>query len=146
LPPASGQSVVVPEQLRQSFINDIHNVVGMLHSIEAVAEVDSDEKATRSVQLITFLQSIGERSEYLRQIQLLADFHARCKHMIQAGQTLLLHANALEWDDTIMMDPLLQWPRQSMAHRKELVVKQALEYFQAVRQRWHKATFFFKKI
>jgi hypothetical protein len=110
----------------------------MLNTIESISDVDSDEKARRSVDLIDYLHSIGEKCEYLRQIQLLAEFHARCKNLIQAGQTLLLHANALQWDDTVIMEPLLNLPRQTMSARREFVAKSALSYFQAADQ-WEDA-------
>ncbi|KAI5645238.1 dock-like domain-containing protein [Phthorimaea operculella] len=85
--------------------------------------------AAATVNLLNFYKNEIDRKEmYLRYVYKLHDLHVASDNFIEAGCTLLLHAETLSWDsDQIGVDP--ECPEVPEWKRKEAIYNQVLQYF-----------------
>jgi hypothetical protein len=78
--------------------------------------------------LLNFYKSIGREEIYLRYIYRLAELHKKSNNWIEAAFTLLLHAELLQWSNT-MLKPEGPYPRQSAAERKMALYNDIISFF-----------------
>lgn len=65
---------------------------------------------------------------YIRYIYKLRDLHVACENYVEAAFTLLLHAQLLNWEDTILQADL-GYPGQPEWQRKEKLYLNIISYF-----------------
>ncbi|XP_047526510.1 dedicator of cytokinesis protein 3 [Vanessa atalanta] len=88
-----------------------------------------DKRMAATVNLLNFYKNEIDRKEmYLRYVYKLHDLHIASDNWVEAGCTLLLYAETLNWDsDQIGVDP--EHPETPEWKRKEALYNQVLQYF-----------------
>ncbi|KAJ0179753.1 hypothetical protein K1T71_004344 [Dendrolimus kikuchii] len=88
-----------------------------------------DKRMAATVNLLNFYKNEIDRKEmYLRYVYKLHDLHIASDNFVEAGCTLLLYAETLNWDsDQIGVDP--EYPEVPEWKRKESIYNQVLQYF-----------------
>ncbi|CAH0728920.1 unnamed protein product, partial [Brenthis ino] len=88
-----------------------------------------DKRMAATVNLLNFYKNEIDRKEmYLRYVYKLHDLHIASDNWIEAGCTLLLYAETLNWEsDQIGVDP--EHPETPEWKRKEALYNQVLQYF-----------------
>ena len=75
-----------------------------------------------------YKNEIDRQEMYIRYIYKLRDLHLACDNFTEAGFTLLLHAELLDWDAHVLPADL-GYPAQSEWQRKEQLYHKIIEYF-----------------
>lgn len=92
------------------------------------------EKTFAISQLLTYLKRIGEHRLYIKYISRLSSLHSASQMHIEAGKSILLHAQELDWDLQKQLGPLrlsaTDYPAQSEFHRKKSIYEDAIQSFQ----------------
>ena len=64
---------------------------------------------------------------YVRYIYKLCDLHLAAENFVEAGFTLLLHADLLNWNDSILHADM-KYPIQPEWERKETIYLEVIQY------------------
>ena len=64
------------------------------------------------------MRQADRKDSYIRYIYLLVNEHLKCKRCVEAGNTILLHADLLEWRDDKTLEKQGDYGRQSERERK----------------------------
>ncbi|KAJ8257946.1 hypothetical protein GJAV_G00191470 [Gymnothorax javanicus] len=82
-----------------------------------------------TVNLLNFYKSeINKEEMYIRHIHKLCDMHLQAENYTEAGCTLLLYWELLQWEETPLRE-FLQYPAQSEWQRKEALSRKIIHYF-----------------
>lgn len=65
---------------------------------------------------------------YIRYIYKLRELHLQCDNHTEAGFTLLLHADLLDWTEQTLHNDV-EYPREQEWRRKERLYRQIIEHF-----------------
>ncbi|XP_061642302.1 dedicator of cytokinesis protein 3-like isoform X2 [Phyllopteryx taeniolatus] len=88
-----------------------------------------NKKIGCTVNLLNFYKSeINKEEMYVRYIHKLCDMHLQADNYTEAAFTLLLYWELLHWDERPIKD-LLHYPAQSEWHRKEVLCRKLIHYF-----------------
>jgi hypothetical protein len=78
--------------------------------------------------LLNFYKEMGREEIYIRYIYHLAELHKASQNWVEAANTLLLHAELLQWSIT-MQKQEGAFPRQTSAERKEALYDEIVTLF-----------------
>ena len=80
-----------------------------------------------------YKNEINREEMYIRYIHKLVQLHNNAGNSTEAGFTLLLHAELLDWGDNRMLeaDENDKYPASPAWQRKELIIKEAINSFDA---------------
>ncbi|XP_062520437.1 dedicator of cytokinesis protein 2-like [Corticium candelabrum] len=81
-----------------------------------------------TVNLLTYYREIGRPQMYIRYIDKLCELHLEAGSFAEAGFTVLLHADMLEWKD-VALTPQGRHPAERERERKERLLKEAISHF-----------------
>lgn len=86
-----------------------------------------------TLNLLKYYQEENRTDQYFRYVYKLHDLHLAAQNFTEAGFTLLLHGDHLNWDWERVLSETWDWdvqyPRQREAERKESIYLQVLNYF-----------------
>lgn len=91
-----------------------------------------------------YLKRTGRLSHYLKYVHLLCEQNLSFGNYTEAGFTLLLHANLLNWSDEMVPEEG-DFPAQPQRQRKEKLYSTAIEYFDKGKN-WEKAIDLIKEL
>ncbi|KAF2367981.1 DHR-1 domain [Trinorchestia longiramus] len=90
---------------------------------------NSDKRISCTVNLLNFYKNEINRQEmYVRYIYKLHDLHLPAGNFTEAGFTLQLHADQLDWSNKVLHADLL-YPAQTELTRKEYIYNKIISYF-----------------
>ncbi|CAH2107089.1 unnamed protein product [Euphydryas editha] len=106
-----------------------HRDKRMAATVNLLGAEHRDRRMAATVNLLNFYKNEIDRKEmYLRYVYKLHDLHIASDNWVEAGCTLLLYAETLNWDsDQIGVDP--EHPETPEWKRKEALYNQVLQYF-----------------
>lgn len=87
-----------------------------------------DERTIATLKIMEFLKIAQQPEPYIAYIHQLCKQHDNSNRLVEAGLTLLLHANLLSWSDKILPSQL-SFPEQKECKRKEILYSKAISYF-----------------
>lgn len=111
-----------------AFIESLAELLRRLLDYRTVQQGDRDLHMHVMFNLLNFYKEMGREEIYIRYIYHLAQLHKDSGNWVEAGFTLLLHAQLLQWTSN-MQKQEGQYPRQSSAERKEALYNDVIEYF-----------------
>ncbi|XP_054273723.1 dedicator of cytokinesis protein 3 isoform X2 [Macrosteles quadrilineatus] len=115
-----------------AFITSVTRLLERLLDYRSVIQGDEnrDKRMSCTVNLLNFYKNeINRKEMYLRYIYKLHALHVPADNYTEAGFTLKLYADSLQWSNrAVMSDPLAQ-AEQPEWHRKEQLYHQILQYF-----------------
>lgn len=111
-----------------AFIESLAELLRRLLDYRTVQQGDRDLHMHVMYNLLNFYKEMGREEIYIRYIYHLAQLHKDSGNWVEAGFTLLLHAQLLQWTSN-MQKQEGQYPRQSSAERKEALYNDIIEYF-----------------
>lgn len=98
----------------------------LLEYRDIILDDNNDNRMTCTVNLLDFYSEINRKEMYIRYVNKLCDLHLECENFTEAGYTLKLHSNLLDWSDT-PVPLLLKSAKYNHCHtNREL--KEALYY------------------
>jgi hypothetical protein len=103
-----------------------------------------DERTIATLKVMEFLKRAQHPEPYIIYVHELSKQHLSSNRMVEAGLTLLLHANLLNWSDKLVK-PLLQFPEQPERRRKEHLYLKATKYFDRAKD-WERAITLLKEL
>ncbi|RKP10227.1 dedicator of cytokinesis-domain-containing protein, partial [Thamnocephalis sphaerospora] len=119
----------------EGFLNNIHRFLELLFHVRSLPSGDEfeDERIVGTLKLLRFVKNIDQDEIYVKYVHQLVGVQARNQNLVEAGLTLKLHADMLDWSLERRVDSIaaLQLPAQSAFERKEQLYLQILEYFNA---------------
>ncbi|KAI9593307.1 hypothetical protein BDF19DRAFT_415419 [Syncephalis fuscata] len=112
-------------QQAEEFLGNVSRFLELLFHVRSCLMVTSLK--------MNVLLNIDQDEIYVKYVHQLVGVQARNQNLVEAGLTLKLHADLLEWSLTKRVDAIaaLQLPAQSAFERKEQLYLQVLEYFTA---------------
>jgi len=149
---------MLEEELKQRFATDVAHTklpgalfldhIGHLHDLMLsllkfpTTGIYEDERTSRALALMDYLRKKDEsgnirKEMYFRYVDFLVELHAELKNYQEAGITLLLEVDMLDWKDN-MLEPRGEFPRESEKQRKERLLQNAISFF-TTGQDWERA-------
>ncbi|XP_064383161.1 dedicator of cytokinesis protein 1-like [Halichondria panicea] len=110
------------------FIESLAELLRRLLDYRTVQQGDRDLHMHVMFNLLNFYKEMGREEIYIRYIYHLAELHKSIGSWVEAGFTLLLHAQLLQWSQQ-MQKQEGQYPKQSSADRKECLYHDIIDYF-----------------
>ncbi|PRP85542.1 hypothetical protein PROFUN_06774 [Planoprotostelium fungivorum] len=127
------------------FIQDIKQQTRLLYELASVPKetVFDDNRVFVMVKLMDgVVGEVGRQDSYIKYAHNLAYLHSHSNHFIEAGHSILLHADQLAWDGLIMVPRITlretALPDESHRDRKETLYRMAIRYFSQGKA-WEKA-------
>jgi hypothetical protein len=118
------QGMLLLKDLKQ--LSDLLNDLRMLPEDQAY----ENERVIATMKLMEYLKQTDRKDSYVKYVHLLANQHVTSKNFTEAAITVLLHADLLDWTDTMVdAQPAGPFPRQKMCERKEQLIRLAVDYF-----------------
>ncbi|XP_034077593.1 dedicator of cytokinesis protein 3-like isoform X1 [Gymnodraco acuticeps] len=114
-----------------SFVTSVTRLMERLLDYRDCMKGDETEnkKIGCTVNLLNFYKSdINKEEMYIRYIHKLCDMHLQAENYTEAGFTLLLYWELLQWDERPLKD-FLHYPAQTEWHRKEGLCRKVVHYF-----------------
>jgi dedicator of cytokinesis protein 1 len=90
------------------------------------------ERTSAALQLLAYLRKSSRTDMYIMFVHQLCNLHKTLSNYVEAGHTLLLHANTIEWEAASLEAFSCEhgtWPKQSGAERRLGLLEQAIELF-----------------
>jgi hypothetical protein len=103
-----------------------------------------DERTIATLKVMEFLKRAQHPEPYITYVHELSKQHLSSNRMVEAGLTLLLHANLLQWSDK-PLKALLHFPEQSERRRKEQLYLKAIKYFDRAKD-WERGVVLLKEL
>ncbi|EGG21230.1 SH3 domain-containing protein [Cavenderia fasciculata] len=131
------------------FIKDMKMFLELLFALRTLpdrAEYE-DDRTIACMQLMNYLKQTDRQDTYIKYVHLLCNQHLTNNNYTEAGNTLLLHADLLEWSDTVVdeLQFVEGFKSQSMRERKEKLYKLSIEYLDKGKA-WERAITLMKKL
>nr|XP_057911190.1 dedicator of cytokinesis protein 3-like isoform X2 [Doryrhamphus excisus] len=114
-----------------SFVTSVTRLMERLLDYRDCMKGDETEnkKIGCTVNILNFYKSeINKEEMYVRYVHKLCDMHLQADNYTEAAFTLLLYWELLHWDERPMKD-FLHYPAQSEWHRKEVLGRKVIHYF-----------------
>ncbi|KYQ89326.1 SH3 domain-containing protein [Tieghemostelium lacteum] len=126
----------------KTFIKDMTMFLELLYELRTLPDRPEyeDDRTIAAMQLMAYLKQTDRQDTYFKYVHLLCNQHLGHNNYVEAGNTLLLHADSLQWSDEKIEDLT-----QSKRERKERLFKQAIEYFDKGKA-WEKAIGLMKQL
>ncbi|XP_028841844.1 dedicator of cytokinesis protein 3-like [Denticeps clupeoides] len=122
------------ETWRESGVSFVTSVTRLIERLldyrESVRVEDIENKRFYgSMNILNFYKSeVTKEDMYIRYIHKLCELHLQAENFTEAGFTLLLYWELLQWDDRALKE-FLHYPAQSEWQRKEALSRKVLHYF-----------------
>ncbi|GAM22716.1 hypothetical protein SAMD00019534_058910 [Acytostelium subglobosum LB1] len=131
------------------FTRDMKKFLELLCALRTLPDKPEyeDDRTVAAIQLMTYLKQTDRQDTYIKYSHLLCNQHLTNLNYVEAGNTLLLHAELLQWSDNLLEElPYIDgYPAQSERERKERLFKQAIEYFDKGKA-WERAISLMKQL
>eukprot|EP01132_Coremiostelium_polycephalum_P004848 gene4848-6043_t len=130
------------------FIKDMTMFLELLFELRTLPDSPEyeDDRTIAAMQLMAYLKQTDRQDTYFKYVHLLCNQHLSNNNFVEAGNTLLLHADFLDWSDDMLEDlPFGDFKAQTKRERKEKLYKQAIEYFDKGKA-WEKAISLMKQL
>jgi len=101
-------------------------------------EQHQDERISAMLKFMEYLRQTGRVSVFIKYVNYLVDQHISSNNLPEAGLTILMHADLLQWDDQLLSEISPLYPSETSRQRKERIYMQALQYLDKG-QLWEKA-------
>jgi len=114
-----------------SFLQDMQTVIVLLRDANNYPfdDIWMDEVVAAHLRLIGYLAKTNRWKTWAFHLHQLFKTHLAANNLTEAANTLLLHADKINWNDQKMHDPVGSLSRQTGAERKESLLRQAIELF-----------------
>jgi hypothetical protein len=114
-----------------AFLQDMQTVIVLLRDSNSypIDEIWIDEVAAAHLRLIGYLAKTNRWKTWAIHLHQLFKTHLATSNLTEAANTLLLHADKINWNDNKIHDPVGSFPRQTGAERKESLLRQAIDLF-----------------
>jgi len=146
----SSENPVVREQGKELTIA-VNNLLKQLLALREVPEGSAyhDRRTGCMYHLMMYYKGNNQRRLTLKYVHRLVDLHKEMGHFAEAGFTLILHADMLEWTNK-KLKPMKdegndRFPAQTERQRKEQVYMKILDYFDTGEQ-WEHAISYAKEL
>jgi dedicator of cytokinesis protein 3 len=128
------------------FLNDMKQLLSHLLKLKKYSDNDlyEDEKIIAIMELMDYLKATNRRKSYIKYVHLLCDEHISNCNFSEAGLSILLHADLLNWSDEILEEEG-DFPSQSSSQRKETILKLSINYLDKGKL-WEKAIDLIKEL
>jgi len=112
------------------FIKDMTMFLELLYELRTLPDRPEyeDDRTIAAMQLMSYLKQTDRQDTYTKYAHLLCKQHLSNNNYVEAGNTLLLHAELLDWSDD-QLEEYGDFKAQTKRERKERLYKQAIEYF-----------------
>lgn len=136
------------EALREhglSFLQDMEKIVDLFTALRVLPKAYDDDRTEATMQLMQYLKQTDRQDKYVKYIHDLCKQHEANGHLVEAGLTLLLHAELYDWtEDTV--PPMGPHQNSEIAwERKERLYFQAIDFFDHGKA-WEKAIDLMEKL
>eukprot|EP00002_Diphylleia_rotans_P033952 TRINITY_DN726_c0_g1_i1.p1 TRINITY_DN726_c0_g1~~TRINITY_DN726_c0_g1_i1.p1 ORF type:complete len:1627 (-),score=400.74 TRINITY_DN726_c0_g1_i1:247-5127(-) len=130
----------------ESFLNDIRQLLDLMSALRSYPMdlVYEDERTLAILKLMTYLKQTERHESYKKYVHMLRDLHVHNGNFSEAGFTLMLHGELLDWSEETV-PAIGEYDSESNASRKERVYLQAIEYFDKGKL-WEKAIGLIKEL
>ncbi|ELR23221.1 SH3 domain containing protein [Acanthamoeba castellanii str. Neff] len=129
------------QEVAEKFMADMKTLITLFTSLRTLPlgpEYD-DERTLATLKLMEYLKSTGRIEQYIEYAYQLYERHLGADHFIEAGFTLLLQAQLLDWSDTIVPAiPSRDLAQETSYERREALYKEAISLFTRGKY-WEKA-------
>eukprot|EP01133_Synstelium_polycarpum_P010994 gene10994-12806_t len=135
------------------FIKDMTMFLELLYALRTLPDRPEyeDDRTIAAMQLMAYLKQTDRQDTYIKYVHLLCNQHLSYLNYTEAGNTILLHADLYEWNETPLeelsfataQDALFR--AQSSRERKEKLYKQAIEYLDKGKA-WERAITLMKQL
>ncbi|ORX96112.1 hypothetical protein K493DRAFT_337071 [Basidiobolus meristosporus CBS 931.73] len=90
-----------------------------------------DERLMGTMKLLKFIKIMNQDEIYIKYVHQLVDMHIQSQNFTEAGVTLKLHVDLLDWTSKNHLEAMasLGLPSQTTFERKELLLTKILNYF-----------------
>eukprot|EP01114_Cavostelium_apophysatum_P014920 TRINITY_DN3977_c0_g1_i2.p1 TRINITY_DN3977_c0_g1~~TRINITY_DN3977_c0_g1_i2.p1 ORF type:complete len:1173 (+),score=379.10 TRINITY_DN3977_c0_g1_i2:1536-5054(+) len=125
----------------RAYLNDIDRLLQLLINLGKFPEdkAHQDERITAMLNLMEYLKATGRSWIYVNYVHLLCEEHISANNYAEAGLTLLLHSDLLEWNEDPMNEIRdFEMPAETSWQRKERLLSAAIEYLDKGKV-WEKA-------
>ncbi|GAM25576.1 hypothetical protein SAMD00019534_087510 [Acytostelium subglobosum LB1] len=131
------------------FIKDMTMFLELLYALRTLPDRPEyeDDRTIAAMQLMAYLKQTDRRDTYIKYVHLLCNQHLSNNNYTEAGNTLLLHADLLQWTDAPVeeVDETNTQRAQTQRERRERLYKQAIEYFDKGKA-WERAITLMKQL
>jgi tetratricopeptide (TPR) repeat protein len=112
------------------FLTETKTLIELIQSVKRFNDTQEDQKTSALMRVMQYVFAADQQQIFLKYLLKLADVHAVNANYIEAGLTLLLHANKLTWsNDKILPALSTEFPEESERARKEKLYNKAIVYF-----------------
>jgi hypothetical protein len=118
--------------ISKKYLNDINNLMRRLFELRSMPQEKQyeDEKVAGIVNLMEYLKRTDRLNLYTKYCHALTSLHLKLENFAEAGNSILLHANVLEWNWKLLLeDEVCHLPAQFQKERKYHLYKTAVSYF-----------------
>ncbi|EGC38812.1 hypothetical protein DICPUDRAFT_27977 [Dictyostelium purpureum] len=128
------------------FISDMTIFLELLYQLRTLPDRPEyeDDRCIAAMKLMSYLKQTDRQDTYTKYVHLLCTQHISNGNFVEAGHTLLLHADLLGWSDDVL-EEYGDFKQQTQRERKEKLFKQAIEYFDKGKA-WEKAISLMKQL
>eukprot|EP01104_Vermistella_antarctica_P007977 TRINITY_DN1983_c0_g1_i1.p1 TRINITY_DN1983_c0_g1~~TRINITY_DN1983_c0_g1_i1.p1 ORF type:complete len:1550 (-),score=477.61 TRINITY_DN1983_c0_g1_i1:103-4533(-) len=115
-----------------SFVDDNKLLLNLLIELRTLPQTPAyeDDRTIATMQLMEYLKVTGRVDKYVRYVQVLCTQHMQSGNFAEAGYTLLLHSDMLEWSQSDLLEAQNGMPQESSFARKESLYHRIIEYFE----------------
>ncbi|KAK9768302.1 Deoxycytidine kinase 1 [Basidiobolus ranarum] len=114
-------------------IDSVNKFLELLLNVRDLPDEDEyeDERIMGTMKLLKFIKIMNQDDIYIKYVHQLVDMHLRSLNFAEAGITLKLHVDLLDWSSTNDLEAMssLDLPAQTTFQRKELLLSKILKYF-----------------
>ncbi|ORY03265.1 hypothetical protein K493DRAFT_297523 [Basidiobolus meristosporus CBS 931.73] len=114
-------------------VDSVNKFLELLLNVRDLPNEDQyeDERIMGTMKLLRFIKIMNQDEIYIKYVHQLVDMHLRSQNFIEAGITLKLHVDLLDWSSKNHLEAMssLALPSQSTFERKELLLSKILNYF-----------------
>ncbi len=117
--------------ISSAFLQDMQTIIVLLRDSNSYPfdDIWMDEVVAAHLRLIGYLAKTNRWKTWSHHLHQLFKTHLATNNLTEAANTLLLHADKINWNDQKMHDPVGSFPRQTGADRKESLLRQAIDLF-----------------
>lgn len=127
-----GSNDATLNQMLVGFVGDMTHLLQLLYDFRVIPEDPAweAERTIGTIRLMEYFRSTGRIDAYKRYVHALVAQHVASSSYVEAANTLLLHANLLQWDNVDDSEEAQGgFPKQSVSARKVALYRQAITYF-----------------